>query len=69
MLTKESSPISEALVTNSISNEFVVGSPLIVEYKAIPIQVSHPTNPDTLLLLIALSDDSIFIIKSFISLQ
>ena len=54
MLTKESSPISEALV---------------VEYKAIPIQASHPTNPDTLLLLIALSDDSIFIIKPFISLE
>ena len=68
MFTKESSPMSEALVTNNISNEFVVGFPLIVEYKAMPIQVSHPTNPDTLLLLIALSDDSIFIIKSFISL-
>ena len=42
---------------------------LIVEYKAIPIQASHPTNPDTLLLLIALSDDSIFMIKAFINLE
>ena len=54
MLIKESSPMSEAL---------------IVEYKAIPIQASHPTNPDTLLLLIALSDDSIFMIKAFINLE